>query len=168
MNYEFSSVIPHCLSRYLDGKKLAVSNLPFQVFQGVIGTLNKNDFSILVRAFLENLFCTFSYINRWFGGPFWQSFNFFSTSSEKGTFQLIFPKKEGYTKVPILREVLLFWMQLWPVVHFFHSLLGGCNSKATANPPKSEWKKWATGQSCIRKRSITCKIGTWGKKNLSV
>ena len=61
MNYEFSSVIPHCLSRYLDGKKLAVSNLPFQVFQGVIGTLNKNDFSILVRAFLENLFFTFSY-----------------------------------------------------------------------------------------------------------
>ena len=31
---------------------------------------------------------------------------------------------------------------------------------ATANPPKSEWKKWATGQSCIRKRSTTCKIGT--------
>ena len=25
---------------------------------------------------------------------------------------------------------------------------------------KSEWKKWATGQSCIRKRSTTCRIGT--------
>ena len=160
MNYEFSSVIPHCLSRYLDGKKLAVSNLPFQVFQGVIGTLNKNDFSILVRAFLENLFCTFSYINRWFGGPFWQSFNFFSTSSEKGTFQLIFPKKEGYTKVPILREVLLFWMQLWPVVHFFHSLLGGFGVALLVHPSKRKWKKCTTGQSCIRKRRTTSKIGT--------
>ena len=51
-------------------------------------------------------------------------------------------------------------MQLLPVAHFFHSLLGGCNSKATANPPKSVFKKWATGQSCIRKRSTTCIIGT--------
>ena len=51
-------------------------------------------------------------------------------------------------------------MQLWPVVHFFHSLSGGYNSKAAANPPKSEWKKWATGQ-----RSTTCKIGTLVKSS---
>ena len=60
---------------------------------------------------------------------------------------LIEGKKKDYllnsTKVPILQVVLLFQMQLWPVVHFFHSLLSGF---AVA---KSEWKKWATGQSCI-------------------
>ena len=67
---------------------------------------------------------------------------------------------EGSPKVPILQVVLLFQMQLWPVAHFVHSLLDGCNSKATANPHKSEWKKWATRQSYIRKRSTTCKIGT--------
>ena len=46
---------------------------------------------------------------------------------------------------------------------FFHSLLGGCNSKATAQQQQTtqNWvKKWATGQSCIRKRSTTCRIGT--------
>ena len=59
------------------------------------------------------------------------------------------------------QNFLNFWgVKLWRVAHFFHSLVGGCNSKATANPTKSEWKKWATGQSCIRKRSATCKIGT--------
>ena len=61
-------------------------------------------------------------------------------------------------KVPILQVVLLFRMQLWPVAHFFHSLLGGF--AVVFHPPKSKWKKWATGQSCIRKRSTTCKIGT--------
>jgi hypothetical protein len=35
-------------------KKLAASNLPFQVFEGFIGTYNKKNFSIPVRAFLEN------------------------------------------------------------------------------------------------------------------
>ena len=35
-------------------------------------------------------------------------------------------------------------MQLWPVVHFFHSLLGGFAIAPT--------QKWATGRSCIRNR----------------
>ena len=63
-------------------------------------------------------------------------------------------------KVPILQLVLLFRMQLWPVAHFFHSLLGGFAVALLLHPPKSEWKKWATGQSCIQKRSNTGKIGT--------
>ena len=49
-------------------------------------------------------------------------------------------KIQNRIKVLILQVVLLFRMQLWPVAHFFHSLLGGCNSKATANPPKSDDK----------------------------
>ena len=82
-------------------------------------------------------------------------------------------KKNFLTKVPILQVmyssikksmykciVLLFRMQLWPVAHFFHSLLGGFAVALLLHPPKSEWKKWATGQSCIRKRSTTWKIGT--------
>ena len=64
------------------------------------------------------------------------------------------------TEVPILQVELLFRMKLWQVAHFFHSFLGGCNSKATVNSPKCEWKKWATAQSCIGKRGTTCKIGT--------
>ena len=64
------------------------------------------------------------------------------------------------SKVPILQVVLLFRVQLWPVAHFFHSLLGGFAFALLLHSPKSEWKKWATGQSCIRKRSTTCKIGT--------
>ena len=35
-------------------KELATSNLPFQTFEGFIGTSIKNNFSNLVRAFLEN------------------------------------------------------------------------------------------------------------------
>ena len=35
-------------------KKLAASILPFQVLEGFIGTQNKNNVSIPVRAFLEN------------------------------------------------------------------------------------------------------------------
>ena len=35
-------------------KKLATFNLPFQAFKGFIETENKNNFSILARAFLEN------------------------------------------------------------------------------------------------------------------
>ena len=83
-------------------------------------------------------------------------------------------------KVPILQVALLFQMQLWPVTHFFHSQLGGfAVALLFTHPevseksgqlvrvafgkevlPRSEWKKWATGQSCIRKRSTTWKIGT--------
>jgi hypothetical protein len=35
-------------------KKLATSNLPFQTSEGFKGFQNKNDFSNLVNAFLEN------------------------------------------------------------------------------------------------------------------
>ena len=83
-----------------------------------------------------------------------------STHSNNFCFHFFYPSLRIFQTetVPILKVELLFWMQLWPVAHFFHPLLGGCNSKA--NPFKSEWKKWATVQSCIRKRSTTCKIGT--------
>ena len=40
---------------------------------------------------------------------------------------------------------------------FFSSLLGGCNSKATAHPPKSDNKN---GQRLIRKRNTPYKIET--------
>ena len=33
-----SDGVAHCLYGFLDGKKLAASNLPFQVFEGFIGT----------------------------------------------------------------------------------------------------------------------------------
>ena len=49
------------------------------------------------------------------------------------------------TKVWVLYVVFLFRMNLWSVEHFLNvswpflsSLLAGCNSKATANPPKSD------------------------------
>ena len=45
------------------------------------------------------------------------------------------------SKVPILQVVLLFRMQLWPVAHFFHSLLGGFGVALLLHLPKSEWKK---------------------------
>ena len=35
---------------------------------------------------------------------------------------------------------LLFRMQLWPVAHFFHSLLGAFAVALLLHPPKSEWK----------------------------
>ena len=76
------------------------------------------------------------------------------------------------SKVPISQVVLLFRMQLWPVAHFFHSLLGGwffskreqarlssSLFKKKIHPKVSE-NKWATFQSFIPKRSTTCKIGT--------
>jgi hypothetical protein len=57
----------------------------------------------------------------------------------KNVWKIFFSKSlliSGFAKVSILQEVLLFRLPT-----FFHRLLGGCNSKATANPPKSEWKK---------------------------
>jgi hypothetical protein len=36
----------------------------------------------------------------------------------------------------------------------------GATAKQQQTHPKVSEKKWATGQSCIRKRSTTCKIGT--------
>ena len=50
-----------------------------------------------------------------------------------------------------------------PTFFILSSLLGGCNSKATANPPKSDdrmKKNLATGQSCIRKEVTSYKIHT--------
>ena len=65
-------------------------------------------------------------------------------------------------------------MKLWAVEHFVNisstflsSLLGGCNSKATPNPPKSDDKnveemftKCSTAQSFIRTEMTTYRIGT--------
>ena len=49
-----------------------------------------------------------------------------------------------------------------PLFCILSSLLDGCRSKATTNPPKSDEtiKKWATGQSCIRKDITSYKIHT--------
>ena len=44
----------HCLYSFLDSKKQATSNLPFQVLEGFIWTKNKNIFSILESPFLGN------------------------------------------------------------------------------------------------------------------
>ena len=49
-------------------------------------------------------------------------------------------------------------MQLWPVAHFWVGLLLLCcctNSKVM-----TQWKKWATGQSCIHKEVSSYKIHT--------
>jgi hypothetical protein len=59
-------------------------------------------------------------------------------------------------KVPILQVVLLFRMQLWPVAHFWV----GATAKQQQTHRKVSERKLATGQSCIPKRSTTCKIGT--------
>ena len=70
-------------------------------------------------------------------------------------------------KVPILQVVLLFRMQLRQVAHFFHPLLGGCNSKATAKQQQTHpkvmtkmVKKCSTGQSCNQKEVTSYKIHT--------
>ena len=47
------SAYTHCLYMDLDGKKIATSNLPFQVFEGLIQNQNIF-FSNLSRAFLQN------------------------------------------------------------------------------------------------------------------
>ena len=67
-------------------------------------------------------------------------------------------------KIPILQVVLLFRMQLWPVAHFFFTHFWvGTTAKQQQTHPKVSERKWATGQSCIRKRSTTCKIGNLAK-----
>ena len=47
-----------------------------------------------------------------------------------------------------------------PTFFILLSLLGGCNSQATANAPKSDDRMWATGQSCILKEVTSYKIHT--------
>ena len=80
----------------------------------------------------------------------------------------------SYVKVPISKVVFLFRMNVWSVEHFLNiswpflsSLLGGCNSKATANPHKSDdrnvqeiFKKYSNDQRCIWKRNTSYKIHT--------
>ena len=46
--------LSHCLYRFLDGKKLATSNLPFHAFEGFIRSYNKSIFSNLASFFWEN------------------------------------------------------------------------------------------------------------------
>ena len=45
------------------------------------------------------------------------------------------------------------------VIGHFKSLWGAIAKQQQTHPKVSE-KKWGTGQSCIRKGSTTCKIGT--------
>ena len=69
--------------------------------------------------------------------------------------------KYGFCKKLLLSECNSDQLNIsWP---FLSSLLGGCNSKATPNPPKSDdkmVKKCLTGQSCIRKEVTSYKIHT--------
>ena len=56
-------------------------------------------------------------------------------------------------------------MQLWPVAHFFHFVitLGWVQQQSNSKPIQkvmTEWKKWETGQSCIRKEVTSYKIHT--------
>ena len=71
----------------------------------------------------------------------------------------------GSAKVWILLEVTSLWMQLWPVAHFFsfcHHFWVGATAKQQQTHPKvmTEWKKRATGQSCIHKEVTSYKIHT--------
>ena len=45
----------------------------------------------------------------------------------------------------------------------FSLTFGWVQQQSNSKPPNSEWKKWATGQSRIRKRSTTCVTGTLPK-----
>ena len=63
----------------------------------------------------------------------------------------------------------------WTFLDHFSSLLGGCNSKATPNPPKSDNKyveemfmKCSTAQSFIRMEMTTYRIGTLGPTRLFI
>ena len=56
-------------------------------------------------------------------------------------------------------------MQLWPVAHFFHFVItfGWVQQQSNSKPTQKWWqneKKWATGQSCIRKEVTSYKIHT--------
>ena len=53
--------ITHCLYRFLDGKKLATSNLPFQAFQGY--TPKTKIIFQISQGFCEKI------LNHGFGGP---------------------------------------------------------------------------------------------------
>ena len=56
-------------------------------------------------------------------------------------------------------------MQLWPVAHFFHFVItfGWVIQQSKCKPTQKWWqneKKWATGQSCIRKEVTFYNIHT--------
>ena len=56
-------------------------------------------------------------------------------------------------------------MQLWLVAHFFHFVItcGWVQQQSNSKPTQKWWqneKKWATGQSCIRKEEASYKILT--------
>ena len=68
------------------------------------------------------------------------------------------PLKRGFSK-----KLLLY--KLWPVTHFFNSVITfGWVCCCFAVAPNQKWwqneKKWATGQSCIRKEVTPYKIHT--------
>ena len=44
-------------------------------------------------------------------------------------------------KVPILQVVLLFWMQLWPVAHFFSLTFGRVQQQSNSKPTQKLVKK---------------------------
>ena len=77
-------------------------------------------------------------------------------------------RKKNMVKCGFCKKLLL---EEWngdqlPTFFICSSLLGGWNSKSTAKQQKThpkvmtEWKKWATGQSCIRKEGTSYKIHT--------
>ena len=56
-------------------------------------------------------------------------------------------------------------MQLWQVAHFFHFVItfGWVQQQSNSKPTQKWWqneKKWATGQSCIRKEVTSYIIHT--------
>ena len=56
-------------------------------------------------------------------------------------------------------------MQLWQVGHFFHFVVFFGWVQQQSNPTQKWWqneKKWAAGQSCIRKEVTSYKIHTLG------
>ena len=64
-----------------------------------------------------------------------------------------------------MSEVTSLRMQLWPVAHFFHSVITfGWVCCCFAVAPTQKWwqneKKWTTGQSCIRKEVASYKTHT--------
>ena len=65
----------------LDGKKLATSNLPFQVFEGLIQTQNTFFFKSRKGFFTKSSFCTFADLNHGFGRPWDILWNFLINDS---------------------------------------------------------------------------------------
>ena len=75
-----------------------------------------------------------------------------------------------YVKCGFCKKLLLYERNSDQLPTFFilSSLLGGCNSKATANPPKSDDRMKKIGQSCICKEVTSYKIHSLDKKLIFV